>query len=281
MVLSSWRWYIWLLSLAPGGRAGIESPVDHLSKGHQVAECSAPDLASRVNKRASTNGFSSIRKCAKCSLSMVVGAYEAKDWALWLCIWNIETQSIFHNNLLLQSKGLAYISSRSQKLALAVWHALYIHIYTCICIAFLFSITLSQTSCFQWHIWLYTFIKPSYLFTSFMKRVELIVKVNMVYAWKNHCGPFILYRITPLRPRELRWSKTRTWWERGSSSWTRCQHACMDDFLTKAAFCIIIYTSALQMSRSELFWCVIPPQKSLRYRWGLLFIYIYKIRLER
>lgn len=166
MVLSSWRWYIWLLSLAPGGRAGMESPVDHLSKGHQVAECSAPDLASRVNKRASTNGFSSIRKCAKCSLSMVVGAYEAKDWALWSCIWNIETQSIFHNNLLLQSKGLAYISSRSQKLALAVWHALYIHIYTCICIAFLFSITLSQTSCFQWHIWLYTFIKPSYLFTS-------------------------------------------------------------------------------------------------------------------
>lgn len=122
MVLSSWRWYIWLLSLAPGGRAGIESPVDHLSKGHQVAECSAPDLASRVNKRASTNGFSSIRKCAKCSLSMVVGAYEAKDWALWSCIWNIETQSIFHNNLLLQSKGLAYISSRSQKLVLAVWH---------------------------------------------------------------------------------------------------------------------------------------------------------------
>lgn len=122
MVLSSWRWYIWLLSSAPGGRAGTESPVDHLSNGHQVAECSAPDLASRVNKQASTNGLSSIRKCAKCSLSMVVGAYEAKDWAPWSCISNIETQSIFHNNLLLQSKGLAYISSRSQKLVLAVWH---------------------------------------------------------------------------------------------------------------------------------------------------------------
>lgn len=41
---------------------------------------------------------------------MVVGAYEAKDWAPWSCISNIETQSIFHNNVIAeQGVGIHFI----------------------------------------------------------------------------------------------------------------------------------------------------------------------------
>lgn len=102
-----------------------------------------------------------------------------------------------------------------------------------------------------------------------MKGLELknkeIIKNGLCLI--NHCGPFILYRLTSVMPVELHWSKTRMQEER-CSSFQICRPACIHDFLPNASCCVISYTAALQMSNSEPVWNVNPLQKSLHYgRW--------------